>query len=98
MPDVQGFFDDTGNSGPVATAEGWAMFGAWLDDQDAEDYPAALHLWEQGWEDDLDALAAELEAADPDEATARDAAAELLDLVESRGAGDTALALALSEE
>ena len=47
----------------VATNRGWADLSEWADGLDAGKYPALMHLVDHGWEDDLPAVAADIEKA-----------------------------------
>lgn len=97
MDEVLVYFNESGNSGPVASVVEWVALGDWIDTLEAKSHQRLLRVWEQGWEDDLDGLAAELRAAleddPPEDEDARAAADELLGLVEDRAEGDRALAV-----
>jgi hypothetical protein len=96
MGQVTAYFDGSGDAGPVASADGWAALGAWVDQQDVAGYPRLYHLWERGWEDDLDGLLREARRASP-EGRAREALAALAECLEGRAEGDSALALGLDD-
>ncbi len=91
------YFDASGNAGPVGTVDAWESFGGWLETLDADTNQSVLHLFEQGWEDDLPALAAQLTAAlkdsPPDDADAKAVADELLEAIDGKADGDGAVAV-----
>jgi hypothetical protein len=97
VPDVLAYFDESGLGGSPGTWDGWAAFGAWADDLPVADYPQVLHLWENGWEDDLAPLETQLKRAlsesPPDLPAAREVAEELLDIIASRAEADAAVAI-----
>jgi hypothetical protein len=96
MTDALFYFDGSGLGGGVPLAS-WQALGAWADGLPAGAYQCVLHLWEQGWEDNLPVLAGQLRhglaANPPADADARDAAAELLDVIDGRAEGDGAVAV-----
>ncbi len=100
MDEVVVYFDVSGNSGPLGKADQYAELGAWLDLQDAKQFPALLHLWEHGWYDNLASLAREINRAKEKIPSvnkgARAALVELLDLIESAAADDSAVALTVT--
>jgi hypothetical protein len=102
MPDVVVYFDSSGAGGTLSTLDDWAGLVAWVDvDVPTDDYPCVHHLVENGWEDDLPALTAQLEDAlaahPPDTTDVEGVARELLDVVESRAEEDTAVAIGVGD-
>ncbi len=97
MSDVTLFFDASGNAGPVSTVDAWESFGGWLETLDAESNQSVLHLFEQGWEDDLPALSTQLTTAlkdsPPEDTDAKAVAEELLEAIDGKADGDGALAV-----
>lgn len=94
MADALIYFDGSGLGGTIPLAS-WQALGNWADTLPPAGYQSLLHLWEQGWEDNLAGLADELTRAlrQGPPGAAKDAAAELLDVLESRADSDGAVAV-----
>lgn len=69
----------TGGPTQIASNGGYGNWGRWIDKLDAEKYPAAIHLYEYGWCQDLADLESQLDKAVKDESPPADVA----DIVES---------------
>ena len=96
------YFDGSGNAGSITDRDGWVAFGAWADGLEPDDNQAILHLWENGWEDDLESLEEQLAKAlssdPPDIPGVEEVVEELLDALEGRAEKDSALAITLGPE
>lgn len=71
--------DEHGNQGQVATNSGWSEFCEWVAKLDAVKFLEVRHLCEQGWEQDLDDLAVEVQEAIDD----LEPSADIIDIGES---------------
>jgi hypothetical protein len=56
----------------IASNEGYADFGAWVESLDVEKYPDLIHLYEWGWCENLDDLKSQIDAAMRDDDPPKD--------------------------
>jgi hypothetical protein len=102
MADVALYFDDSGFGGTAGSEDGWAAVANWQAGLSDGDYPALSHLIENGWEDDLPGLEADIQSALKDDSSALGAGKksleEFLSVLQDRADGDSAVAITLNEE
>jgi hypothetical protein len=102
MADVALYFDDSGFGGTAGSEDGWAAVANWQAGLGDGDYPALSHLIENGWEDDLPGLEADIQSALKDDSSALGAGKasleEFLSVLQDRADGDSAVAITLNEE
>jgi hypothetical protein len=102
MADVALYFDDSGFGGTAGSEDGWAAVANWQAGLGDGDYPALSHLIENGWEDDLPGLEADIQSALKDDSSALGAGKasleEFLSVLQDRADGDKAVAITLNEE
>jgi hypothetical protein len=102
MADVALYFDDSGFGGTAGSEDGWAAVANWQAGLGDGDYPTLSHLIENGWEDDLPGLEADIQSALKDDSSALGAGKasleEFLSVLQDRADGDSAVAITLNEE
>jgi hypothetical protein len=102
MADVALYFDGSGFGGTAGSEDGWAAVANWQAGLSDGDYPALSHLIENGWEDDLPGLEADIQSALKDDSSALGAGKasleEFLSVLQDRADGDSAVAITLNEE
>jgi hypothetical protein len=102
MADVALYFDDSGFGGTAGPENGWAAVANWQAGLSDGDYPALSHLIENGWEDDLPGLEADIQSALKDDSSALGAGKksleEFLSVLQDRADADSAVAITLNEE
>jgi hypothetical protein len=102
MADVALYFDDSGFGGTAGSEDGWAAVANWQAGLSDGDYPTLSHLIENGWEDDLPGLEADIQSALKDDSAALGAGKasleEFLSVLQDRADGDSAVAITLNEE
>jgi hypothetical protein len=102
MADVALYFDGSGFGGTAGSEDGWAAVANWQAGLGDGDYPALSHLIENGWEDDLPGLEADIQSALKDDSSALGAGKasleEFLSVLQDRADGDSAVAITLNEE
>jgi hypothetical protein len=102
MADVALYFDDSGFGGTAGSEDGWAAVANWQAGLGDGDYPILSHLIENGWEDDLPGLEADIQSALKDDSSALGAGKasleEFLSVLQDRAEGDKAVAITLNEE
>jgi hypothetical protein len=100
MADIAVYFDGSGLGGTVGSEDLWADVVGWESRLPNDQYLTLHHLVEQGWGDDLPALLEDLGTAISDHPPAGEVANgldELVNIIEGRGDGDEAVAIALNE-
>jgi hypothetical protein len=102
MADVALYFDDSGFGGTAGSEDGWAAVANWQAGLGDGDYPTLSHLIENGWEDDLPGLEADIQSALKDDSSALGAGKasleEFLSVLQDRAESDVAVAITLNEE
>jgi hypothetical protein len=102
MEDVALYFDDSGFGGTAGSEDGWAAVANWQAGLGDGDYPTLSHLIENGWEDDLPGLEADIQSALKDDSSALGAGKasleEFLSVLQDRSESDSAVAITLNEE
>jgi hypothetical protein len=102
MADVALYFDDSGFGGTAGSEDGWAAVANWQAGLGDGDYPTLSHLIENGWEDDLPGLEADIQSALKDDSSALGAGKasleEFLSVLQDRSESDSAVAITLNEE
>jgi hypothetical protein len=102
MADVALYFDDSGFGGTAGSEDGWAAVANWQAGLGDGDYPTLSHLIENGWEDDLPGLEADIQSALKDDSSALGAGKasleEFLSVLQDRAESDIAVAITLNEE
>lgn len=101
MSDILAHLDRTDAPARLGTDTEWGLFGLWADTLPVAGNEAVLHLWEHGWEDDLEALERQLSLAlaehPPEEGEVYQVTSNLLDVLQGRGEADTAIAIGVDE-
>lgn len=102
MADVALYFDDSGFGGTAGSEDNWAAVANWQAGLSDGDYPTLSHLIENGWEDDLPGLEADIQSALKDDSSSlgagRKSLEEFLSVLQDRADGDSAVAITLNEE
>jgi hypothetical protein len=102
MADVALYFDDSGFGGTAGSEDGWAAVANWQAGLGDGDYPTLSHLIENGWEDDLPGLEADIQSALNDHSLSLGAGKasleEFLSVLQDRADSDNAVAITLNEE
>jgi hypothetical protein len=100
MADIAVYFDGSGLGGTVGNEDLWADVVGWESQLPNDSYLALHQLVESGWQDDLPTLLEDLGTAIADHPPAGEVAnglEELVNILEGRGDGDEAVAIALNE-
>jgi hypothetical protein len=102
MADVALYFDDSGFGGTAGSEDGWAAVANWQAGLGDGDYPTLSHLIENGWEDDLPGLEADIQSALNDHSlylgAGKASLEEFLSVLQDRADSDNAVAITLNEE